>query len=156
MATVQFEVRQPFDAPARAVWDALVDWSGHAEWIPMTRVSVEPGDSTEPGARFTAWTGPGPLALEDRMEVESCDWDDELGGGRCVVRKLGPVLRGRAGFTVLPTDHGSELRWFEDVTVPLVPQLLSPVVTKLSAAGFRHGMRNLARQLTTTRTRSTR
>ena len=42
MATVQFDVVHPFDAPARAVWDELVDWKGHEAWIPATRVAVGP------------------------------------------------------------------------------------------------------------------
>lgn len=144
-ASVQFEVRQEFDAPARAVWDELVDWQGHAEWIPMTRVEVEPGDPTAPGARFVAWTGVWKLALEDRMEVVRCDWTDAASSGDCEVTKLGPVLRGRAGFTVEPHGDGSVVLWIEDVTVPVVPQFVAPVLAKAGAAGFKQGMKGLAK-----------
>jgi hypothetical protein len=152
MAQVRFEVHHRFAAPARAVWDELVDWAGHAAWIPMTRVVVDPvdGDPTAVGSSFTAWTGPGRLALEDRMRVVEAAWDDEAGAGRCTVDKLGPVLTGQAGFTVAGADGaptGSDLRWWEDVTVPHLPQALAPVAARLGAAGFRLGMRRLARRL---------
>jgi len=146
---VAFEVVHRFDAPVRTVWDALIDWPGHAEWIPMTRVAVDPGDPTAVGATFTAWSGPGPLALEDRMRVTQLDWDESAGSGSCEVEKLGPVLKGTAGFTVAPSGAGTELRWVENVTVPVVPQFLAPVVGKLGAAGFSFGMRRLAKLLGT-------
>lgn len=148
MAHVQFEVRHHFDASSRAVWDELVDWEGHAAWIPMTRMDVETGDPTAVGARFTASTGLGPLALPDRMEVVACDWDDDDRSGACEVSKLGPVLRGRAGFEIRPDGDGAVLDWFEDVTVPYTPQFLAPVLGWMGAAGFRAGMRKLAKLLT--------
>ena len=66
-AAVRFEVRTSFDAPPRRVWDELIDWKGHEAWIPATRVDVPDGDATAVGAEFTAFTGYGPLTLEDRM-----------------------------------------------------------------------------------------
>ena len=147
MARVSFEVVHRFDAPAETVWDALIDWSFHAEWVPMTRIEMGPGDSATVGATFTAWTGPGPLALKDRMRVTKLDWDSNTSSGTCEVDKLGPVLKGRAGFTVIPAGTGSELHWTEDVSVRLVPKLLAPVVGRLGAAGFRHGLRRLAQLL---------
>ena len=145
MAAVRFEVRSSFDASSRRVWDEMIDWKGHEQWIPATRVAVDPGDPTAIGATFTAFTGLGPLALEDRMRVERCAWDDAASTGDCAVEKLGPVLRGRAGFTVKPEGAGSVVVWLEDVTVPYVPQFAAPIVAKLSAAGFRLGMRKLAK-----------
>ena len=148
MARITFDVPYRFDASSRAVWDELVDWAGHADWIPATRVEVGPGDPTAVGTEFTAWTGVGRLALEDRMRVVHCEWDDDSSSGRCEVEKLGPILRGRAGFTVTPTaDGAAALDWFEDVTVRYVPQFLAPLAGKLGAAGFKQGMRRLAKLL---------
>lgn len=157
MAHVQFEVVHPFDVPARVVWDELIDWKGHEAWIPATRVEVGTGDSTAVGAEFTANTGFGPLSLKDKMAVVECEWDDAAGSGRCEVEKLGPVLSGRAWFTVEPeTDDGgaglgggSVVKWFEDVTVRYVPQFVAPLLNRAGAAGFRLGMKKLARQLAT-------
>jgi hypothetical protein len=147
MSHVRFEVLHRFDDPPRVVWDELVDWNGHAAWIPMTRMDVEPGDPTAVGARFTAYTGLGPLALEDRMEVVRCDWSEESATGDCEVTKLGPILRGRAGFTVRPDGDGAVLEWIEDVEVPYTPQFVAPVLGRLGAIGFKGGMRKLAKLL---------
>lgn len=147
MAAVRFEVRTSFDASPRQVWDEMIDWKGHEAWIPATRVEVPEGDATAIGAEFTAFTGYGPLTLEDRMRIARCSWDEHASRGDCDVDKLGPVLRGRAGFVVEPEGAGSVVTWLEDVTVPHVPRFAGPVVAKLSAAGFRLGMRRLAKVL---------
>ena len=148
MATVRFEVRRSFSSPARTAWDALIDWKGHETWIPATRVEIHTdGDPTAVGAEFTATTGYSPLALVDRMSVVRCDWDDAAGTGDCEVEKHGPVLLGRAGFTVAPTSTGSEMVWLEDVTVRYLPGIFSPIAKWMGAFGFRMGMRKLAKQL---------
>lgn len=153
MASVYFEVVHQFETSARSVWDELVDWKGHEAWIPATRVEVGEGDPTAPGTRFTAFTGFGPVALHDKMVITECEWDDESGSGRCEVEKLGPVLHGRAWFTVEADGggtgggEGAVVKWFEDVTVPYVPQFVAPVLNRGGAAGFRMGMKKLARQL---------
>ncbi len=154
MAAVRFIVDVPFDAPARTVWDELIDWKGHEGWIPATRVEVDGDDPTAVGATFTAWTGFGPLSLEDRMRITELAWDDTSGSGRCEVEKLGPILTGRAGFEVRPSPsgHGSEVEWLEDVRVRWLPSFLAPVVERLGAIGFRRGMRGLAEKLAGTAT----
>ncbi len=149
MARITFDVPHRFDQPPRAVWEELVDWAGHADWIPATRVEVGPGDPTAVGTEFTAWTGFGRLALEDRMRVVRCDWDEATSSGTCEVEKLGPVLTGRAGFTIGPVDGatGADLDWFEDVTVRFVPQFLARPLGWLGAKGFGQGMKQLAKLL---------
>lgn len=144
-AAVRFEVRTSFDAKPRRVWDEMIDWKGHEAWIPATRVDVPEGDATAVGAEFTAFTGYGPLTLEDRMRITRCAWDETSSIGDCEVEKLGPVLRGRAGFTVKPEGAGCVVVWLEDVTVPYAPGFAAPVVAKLGAAGFKVGMRKLAK-----------
>lgn len=123
----------------------MIDWKRQEAWIPATRIVPPDGEPTAVGATITAYTGYGPLTLEDRMRVTRCSWDDVSSSGSCEVEKLGPVLRGRAGFTVEPEGAGSVVRWLEDVTVPYVPRVAAPVVAAFSAAGFRLGMRRLAR-----------
>lgn len=144
-AAVRFEVRTSFDAPPQRVWDEMVDWTSHARWIPATRMEAPAVDPTAVGAEITAFTGYGPLTLEDRMRITRCDWDDTAGRGDCEVEKLGPVLQGRAGFTVRPEGGGCAVVWLEDVVVPYVPPVAAPLVSRLSAAGFRLAMRRLAR-----------
>lgn len=153
VATIRFDVRTEFDASPRALWDELIDWKGHEAWIPATRVVIDssaPGDHSAVGDTFTAFTGYRSIALEDRMRVERCEWDAASRSGRCTVEKLGPVLRGRAGFTVEPRAAGSVMVWTEDVTVARIPQFLAPVIARLSALGFKLGMRKLAAVLSET------
>lgn len=148
MAKVVFTVHHTFSAAPRHVWDELVDWAGHANWIPATRVDVEPGDPLAIGARFTAWTGYGPLTLEDQMQVASIEWAVAESTGTCTVDKLGPVLSGTASFVVEPDADGTaKLTWIEDVSVPYVPQLLAPIVGRLGAGGFKLAMISLGRQM---------
>ncbi|MCH9803086.1 SRPBCC family protein [bacterium] len=147
MAKVVFTVNHHFAADPQAVWDELADWAGHANWIPATRVEVAPGDPLAVGAEFTAWTGYGPLKLEDRMRVAAIDWQPDQQRGTCTVVKLGPVLTGTASFTVDGTAGATDLEWIEDVTVPHVPQFLAPVVARIGAAGFKLAMISLGRQM---------
>ena len=149
MADIRFEVQHKFAVPPRQVWNELVDWAGHGKWIPLTRVKVDGGDPTAVGATFTAWTGIGPVALVDRMRVAAIDWNDETLRGSCRVDKLGPILKGTAGFTVDSdgSEGGSVLSWVEDVQVRWVPQFAAPLLARAGAAGFRQGMRRLARLL---------
>lgn len=122
-------------------WAELRDWPGHARWVPMTRVDVDPHD----GDRFVAWSGIGPLALEDRMVMHSEDFDGRT--GRCEVHKLGPHLTGTAVFTVSPGHQGQTTRviWDEEVLVPYLPRLLRRPVAAASARFFAHALRRMAR-----------
>ncbi len=152
MTAVQFTVVHEFDEAPSAVWAEMVDWPAHGEWIPATRVEVDPGDPTAVGATFTGYTGYGPLTLVDRMRITEIEFDDDAGTGRCVVEKLGPVLHGSAGFSIEPHGAGTRLEWFEDVTVRFLPGPLAPIVNKLSALGFAQGMKQLAKVMRAKRT----
>ncbi|HVM67969.1 MAG TPA: SRPBCC family protein [Acidimicrobiales bacterium] len=144
---MRFDARRSVPAEPQAVWEELTDWSRHGAWVPATRVIAAPGDPRAAGATFTAWTGIGRLALEDRMRVTRCVWDPAARRGECEVEKLGPVLRGRAAFTVAPEGDGAAVDWSEDVTVPLLPQFLAGAVAQVSAAVFRYGLGTLARTM---------
>jgi len=147
MAQIRFDVRHHFDQPPEVVWNELVDWSRHGDWIPATTIEIGPGDPTDVGREFTALTGFGRVALPDRMRVVTCEWDPERSTGDCVVDKLGPVLRGQAGFTVEADRDGAVIDWFEDVSIPYVPQLVAPLGGRIGAFFFRQGMRKLAKNL---------
>ena len=147
MAKVVFTVNHRFDADPQAVWDELADWAGHANWIPATRVEVAPGDPLAVGAEFTAWTGYGPLTLEDRMRVIAIDWQAEAQQGTCTVEKLGPLLTGTASFRVEGTPGAAAMEWVEDITVPYLPQFLAPIAAWIGAGGFKLAMISLARQM---------
>ncbi len=147
MAKVDFTVEHDFAEPPARIWAAMVDWEGHGEWIPATTVDVDPGDSTAVGATFTGKTGYGPIMLIDDMVITEIRWDADAGEGYCEVEKLGPILKGRAGFDLTATATGSRIVWFEDVTVPYLPSVIAPIVNRASAFGFSMAMKKLAKLL---------
>lgn len=129
MANVHFTVTRDLPLSARDVFDELIDWKGHAEWVPLTRVEMLRGDGG-PGTEFVATTGIGPVALPDRMRV------DELDPVAMTSRitKIGPVLSGEVHLSVTSTgENSSRLEWVEDIRVPGVPQFLAKPVA--AAAG---------------------
>lgn len=132
MARVHFTVRKHLPLPARSVYDELVDWRGHAEWVPMTRVVIESGDGGV-GTTFVATTGLGPLALPDRMRVEEMDSADMT----VRIAKIGPVLTGDVVLAVrAASEESCDLLWDEDVTVPVLPKFLAGPVGVVARLAF--------------------
>ena len=81
------------------------------------------------------------------MSVELAHFDDETQSGECKVKKIGPLLRGWAAFTVeqLNDEFSSktQMRWIEDVTVPYAPQFVAPIGALIGRGGFQAGMARL-------------
>ena len=143
MAIVRFCVTRDLNLPARAVFDALVDWPGHAEWVPLTRVVVESGDGG-PGTVFVATSGIGPLALPDRMRVDALDADAMT----VRVTKIGPVLTGVVDLSVTSLgDQRCRLDWLEDIRVPVLPQFLARPVAAAARRGFETSITRMAKRL---------
>jgi hypothetical protein len=138
---VVFQVCRTLPIPTDEAWRRLVDWAGHATWIPMTRVDVDPADPN----RFVAWSGIGPVMLEDRMEAVEQHFDGA--SGRCRVLKLGPVLVGEAEFAVFPglTPGSSVVQWREDVTVRRLPRFLTSVASVLGGRLFAGSLARMVR-----------
>lgn len=136
---VVFDADVTLAMPLERVWRELLDWGGHGRWIPMTRVDVDPADPN----RFIAWSGLGKLALEDRMHATDIQFDGQR--GTCHVDKLGPVLVGFADLTVTQAGTGTRVQWHEDVAVPYVPKVLTPVVAKVSGMLFAFALKRLAK-----------
>ena len=141
MARVHFQVRRPLPLPARVAFDELVDWRGHAEWVPMTRVVVESGDGGV-GTTFVATTGLGPLALPDRMRVAAIDSEART----VTVVKIGPVLTGEVQLAVEPAgDAACTVLWDEDIKVPLLPGFLSQPVGAVARKAFEVSLDRMAK-----------
>lgn len=143
MGEVRFAVVRELDLPARPVFDELVDWVGHAEWVPLTRVRIESGDGG-PGTVFVATSGLGPLALPDRMRVDALD-DEAM---RVRVTKIGPLLTGTVDLSVtpLPSDR-CRLDWVEDIRVPGLPQFLAAPVAAAARFGFGLSISRMAKRI---------
>jgi len=130
MANVYFTVTRDLPLPADVVFDELIDWRGHAKWVPMTRVKVLSGDGG-PGTVFVATSGIGPVALPDRMAVS--------------ITKIGPVLTGVVHLSVTSTgDRTSRLEWVEDIRVPGLPQFLAKPVGVAARKGFETSITRMA------------
>jgi hypothetical protein len=136
MATVEFTVEAMVPLQADEAYRRMCDWDDHARWVPFTRVTTHSPD------RFTAWTGVGPLQLEDNMTV--IERDDAR---RYVkVEKTGPRLFGEAAFTIVPHGvHRSQVQWVERVDMPKLPTFLAPVARWGGKLGFRAALRRFAR-----------
>jgi hypothetical protein len=144
MANVYFAVTRDLPIPADVVFSELIDWKGHAKWVPLTRVQVITGDGG-PGTEFVATTGIGPLALPDRMRV------DELNPAAMTVRitKIGPLLTGVVHLSVTSTgETTSRLEWVEDIRAPGVPQFLAKPVAAAARKGFQTSITRMATLLT--------
>lgn len=147
MGRVRFEVSLQWALDADRVFDAMVDWPSHSEWVPATTVWIRSGDGGV-GTEFTARTGLGALGLDDRMTVTALDRTSR----RCTVEKTGPWLGGSAGFEVHPTPEGCRVVWLEDVEVPGLPGFLTGIAARFGRIGFRGALEGLRRQLSRTPT----
>lgn len=145
MANVYFTVTRDLPLSADVVFGELIDWRGHANWVPLTRVQVLCGDGG-PGTEFVATTGVGPLALPDRMRV------DELDPVAMTARitKIGPMLTGLVHLSVTSTgETSSRLDWVEDIRVPGVPRFLAKPLAAAARKGFQTSITRMATLLAT-------
>ncbi|MEV5711355.1 SRPBCC family protein [Actinoallomurus sp. NPDC052274] len=108
-------VHASVDVPATAerVWNVLVDWPRHSEWVPLTRAEGGAGD----GASVEAWTGVGPVGFLDTMVIS--EW---LPPHRVLVRHTGGLVRGEGRFDLLDLPGGRcRVTWAELLDLPLGP-----------------------------------
>ena len=113
MSRVAVHAAVDVDATAEKVWQVLVDWPRHGEWVPFTR--AEGGAAT--GERIEAWTGIGPVGFLDVMEIDA--WRPP---NRVTVRHIGWLVRGEGRFDLLDLPGGRcRVTWSELVHLPLGP-----------------------------------
>jgi carbon monoxide dehydrogenase subunit G len=143
MARVRFTVTRDLDLPAAVVFAELIDWKAHEDWVPLTKVVIHSGDGGA-GTVFTATSGIRPLALPDRMRIDSLDAEAMT----VRVTKLGPILTGTVDLSVTATGATScRLDWFEDVRVPVLPQFLEAPVAAAARQGFTTSIKKMAKKL---------
>lgn len=111
MSRVAVHAAVDVDAPAQQVWDVLVDWPRHAEWVPFT--SAEGGAAE--GESVEARTGVGPAVLLDTMVID--DWAPP---NRVGVRHTGWPIRGEGRFDLVDLPGGRcRVTWSELIDLPL-------------------------------------
>ncbi|GAA0363367.1 SRPBCC family protein [Actinoallomurus spadix] len=113
MSRVAVHASADVPAPAERVWEVLVDWPRHAEWVPLTRAEGGAGD----GAGVEAWTGVGPVGFLDTMVIT--EWRPPH---RVRVRHTGGLVRGEGRFDLLDLPEGRcRVTWAELLDLPLGP-----------------------------------
>ena len=143
----RFTITEHWPAPARVVFDHLVDWDAHSAAIPLTRLTHE--GLPLPGQRIVARTGGTRFGFDDPMEVRALrpPAGDAPGdpGGLVEVTKEGRVIKGWVRWTVTPAPTGSVVRWSQELTVPWLPRRLDALVGVVGRAAYRSGLRRLLR-----------
>lgn len=108
----------------------------------MTRVVIESGDGGA-GTVFVATSGLGPLALPDRMRVESLDSDEMT----VHIVKIGPVLKGDVYLAIEPESASAcNLIWDEDIRVPYLPGFLAKPVGAAARKAFEVSIDRMAKK----------
>lgn len=134
-----FEIERRVAVPPQQVWDVITDWAGHARWIPLTTMRLDPGP-TRVGFCFAGLTGIRRLRFADVMRIT--DWSPPAGSGPGDFRlvKVGRWLAGWAEVSVQPIHGGEQTRllWRESIVIRPVPlgRLLAPVADRMNKALF--------------------
>lgn len=97
MTRVELAVPVEVGVPAEVLWRAVTDWERQGEWMLATTVRRTGGDGHSPGSTWSAVTGVGALAVDDRIELVELV---EGGPWRATVRHTGRIIRGDGVFTV--------------------------------------------------------
>jgi len=101
------------DATAERVWDVLVDWPRHGEWVPFTRAEGGAGV----GESLEARTGAGPVGFLDTMVIT--EWRPPY---RVAVLHTGRLVRGEGRFDLLDLSEGRcRVTWSELIDLPFGP-----------------------------------
>jgi hypothetical protein len=129
-----FSLSREVRAPARELWDLLVDWPRHGGWVPLTRMSVDAQGGHGVGSTFVGRTALGPVGFDDRMTVTAWRPPEGDAVGRVRIRHDGNVIGGSAEIEVRPvTASRCVVTWWEDVhLLPGLPGRASKVLGLLS------------------------
>lgn len=132
------------EAPPERVWAVLVDWESQARWMVDARTVTVLGERREGvGTRLRCPTALfGVVEVDDELEV--IEWHPPTTLG---VRHSGWLIRGVAAFELDRTDHGTHVRWWEEIVAPLggVGELAAPLVERMVARVFTRSLAGLKR-----------
>jgi hypothetical protein len=139
-------VRVDVAAPPRDVWEKLVDWRTHREWMVLTNVEATTQAQDDVGAGIVGVTGVGPLVFRDTMTITG--WQPPPADpARCQVAHTGNLVKGAGAFEVESTPDGSRVVWSEWVQPPfgLLGDIGWLAVRPLVAVVLRISLRRLAK-----------
>ena len=130
--------RSPADA-----WARVTDWPRHAQYVPLTSITVPTDPPAGVGTTFVAFTGLGRVGFDDPMTVTEWRPPTDGAAGHCRLEKQGRVMLGWAEITVEATGTGSRTTWREDITVHHLPRLADRPTAASSRALFGRVLRKL-------------
>jgi Polyketide cyclase / dehydrase and lipid transport len=107
--------------PVEAAWARVVDWPGHARYVPLTTITITTPPPNGLHTVFNARTGLGRVGFDDPMEVVGWDPPTDGRGGRCRLQKRGRIMRGWAELSVEPRGVGSRVIWREEAAPAHAP-----------------------------------
>lgn len=134
-----FTVTATSPEPIETVWARVSDLVGHADGVPFTSTTSDPGEPSV-GWRFTPRTGLGRLGFDDPMVVT--EWDPPH---RLRVEKVGRVLAGWADISLAEVPQGTRVTWQEEV-VPAhrgIARRTRPVFDRAGAFVFGRALRQM-------------
>jgi hypothetical protein len=132
-----FAVSREVRAPARDLWDLLVDWPRHSGWIPLTSMSVDEQGGHGVGSSFVGRTKIGRVGFDDVMTVVAWRPPEGDSVGRVRIEHQGNVIGGSAEIEIRPvTASRCVATWWEDVALlPGLPSSAAKVVGLLAGPG---------------------
>lgn len=125
-----FTIRRSTSLPRDVAWAAVTDLAEHTRHVPLTDVTV-PAGGLALGVEVAAVTRLGPLAGADRMLVTAYE-----PGHRLRLVKTGWLLRGWAEIRVTDAQGGSAVEWTEELWLPGLRRLTTPVGDRLGPRLF--------------------
>lgn len=147
-----FELTRTMPGDVEHVFAAVGNLPAYGEYLPMTRIEHDRAP-IGPGWSFTGYSGVGPLALIDRMQVTA--WQPPM---HFAIRKRGPILLGWAEIDLepAPRDDGEPddaapwtiVRWRENIVVRPVRlgRAISPVTDRFNTWLFGRALDAMARR----------
>ena len=120
----QIETTIEISADSGAVWSAIADLEGVADWNPNVAAASCSSDSTGLGATRTCH-----LAQGGRIDEVVCEWDD---GRRLqfAIGSHGGIRSADMGIDIMPTAGGTQVTATADYHLAFGP--LGPVIDRLA------------------------
>jgi len=112
---VRVEATRRIDAPVERVWELLTAWEAQARWMGDVReVRVTTPEREGTGVRIEADTYIVPkVVVSDPIVVTEWSPPHTL-----VAQHVGRLIRGIGVFELTPSEGGTILSWWEELSVP--------------------------------------
>jgi hypothetical protein len=129
-------------APVDLVWQVLIDPETYPEWLVGAKeIRDVDADWPEPGSSFHHSVGTGPFTINDRTTVKRIDHHRLL---QLSVRAR-PFIAAVASFCLVSDGHRTVVSLEEEPEVPVIGQLVRPVLDPATHHRNHRSLRQLER-----------